>query len=105
MKQFLICLDLDGTLLNDQKEISPYTFRVLKTLQQQGHAIMIATGRPYRASRLYYEQLGLNTPVVNFNGAFVHHPHDPQFQTQHHRLDEGIATSIIESLKKWKFKI
>ncbi|NHA35531.1 Cof-type HAD-IIB family hydrolase [Staphylococcus schleiferi] len=104
MKQFLICLDLDGTLLNDQKEISPYTFRVLKTLQQQGHAIMIATGRPYRASRLYYEQLGLNTPVVNFNGAFVHHPHDPQFETQHHRLDEGIATSIIESLKKMEIQ-
>ena len=37
MKPFLICLDLDGTLLNDDKEISPYTKEVLKTLQAQGH--------------------------------------------------------------------
>ncbi|ARJ51410.1 Cof-type HAD-IIB family hydrolase [Staphylococcus lutrae] len=104
MEQHLICLDLDGTLLNDQKVIPEYTFRVLKALQQQGHAIMIATGRPYRASQLYYDQLDLKTPIVNFNGAFVHHPHDDTFPTQHHRLDEGIATSIIDTLKKMNVK-
>lgn len=104
MKQHLICLDLDGTLLNDEKEIPEYTFRVLKALQQKGHAIIIATGRPYRASQLYYEQLGLKTPIVNFNGAFVHHPYDDTFPVQHHRLDEGLATSIIETLKKMEVK-
>ncbi|MCS4486792.1 Cof-type HAD-IIB family hydrolase [Staphylococcus americanisciuri] len=100
MKKHLICLDLDGTLLNDNKEISDYTFRVLKTLQAQGHALMIATGRPYRASKLYYDQLEMNTPIVNFNGAYIHHPTDTHFPTYHERLDEGIATSIIETLKK-----
>ncbi|HEC2158627.1 TPA: HAD family phosphatase [Staphylococcus delphini] len=104
MKQHLICLDLDGTLLNDEKEIPEYTFRVLKALQQKGHAIIIATGRPYRASQRYYDQLGLKTPIVNFNGAFVHHPHDKTFPVQHHRLDEGLATSIIETLKKMQVK-
>ena len=53
MKPYLICLDLDGTLLNDNKEISDYTKQVLTTLKQ-GHRIMIATGRPYRASQIYY---------------------------------------------------
>ncbi|UEX89582.1 Cof-type HAD-IIB family hydrolase [Staphylococcus ratti] len=100
MKQHLICLDLDGTLLNDNKEISPYTFKVLKTLQSQGHAIMISTGRPFRASKRYYDELNMDTPIVNFNGAYVHHPKDPHFPCQHARLDEGIATSIIETLKK-----
>lgn len=100
MKQHLICLDLDGTLLNDNKEISPYTFKVLKSLQSQGHAIMISTGRPFRASKRYYDELNMDTPIVNFNGAYVHHPKDPHFPCQHARLDEGIATSIIETLKK-----
>ncbi|EGQ3712026.1 HAD family phosphatase [Staphylococcus pseudintermedius] len=104
MKQHLICLDLDGTLLNDEKEIPEYTFRVLKALQQQGHAIIIATGRPYRASQRYYNELGLDAPIVNFNGAFVHHPYDETFPVQHHRLDEGLATSIIETLKNMKVK-
>lgn len=100
MKKHLICLDLDGTLLNDDKKIPPYTFRVLKALQAQGHALMITTGRPYRASKLYYDQLELDTPIVNFNGAFIHHPGNSDFPTYHERLDEGIATSIIETLKK-----
>ena len=37
MKPYLICLDLDGTLLNDNKEISDYTKKVLTSLQKQGH--------------------------------------------------------------------
>ena len=48
---------------------------------------MIATGRPYRATEPYYKQLGLTTPVVNFNGAFVHHPktvHGKQFMKHFH---------------------
>ena len=61
MQPYLICLDLDGTLLNDNKEISPYTKQVLTELQQCGHYVMIATGRPYRASQMYYHELNMNT--------------------------------------------
>ncbi len=42
MQPHLICLDLDQTLLNDNKEISSYTKQVLNELQQRGHQIMIA---------------------------------------------------------------
>ena len=55
MQPYLICLDLDGTLLNDNKEISAPTKQVLTELQQCGHYVMIATGRPYRASQMYYQ--------------------------------------------------
>lgn len=65
MQPHLICLDLDGTLLNDNKEISSYTKQVLNELQQRGHQIMIATGRPYRASQMYYHELNLTTPIIN----------------------------------------
>ena len=81
MEKYLICLDLDGTLLTDDKTISPYTKKVLNELKTKGHEIMISTGRPYRASQPYYTELGMTTPVVNFNGAFVHHPHDFNFKT------------------------
>ncbi|MCD8843462.1 Cof-type HAD-IIB family hydrolase [Staphylococcus gallinarum] len=101
MKPFLICLDLDGTLLNDDKEISPYTKEVLKTLQAQGHKLMIATGRPYRASQIYYHELNMDTPVVNFNGAFVHHPKDNNFKTVHEVLDLDLSKSIIQSLNDY----
>ena len=104
MEPYLICLDLDGTLLNDEKEISPYTLKVLEKLKEQGHYIMIATGRPFRASKLYYEQLNLNTPIVNFNGAFVHNPTDSDAPVTHETLDPDLAASIIESLQKMQVK-
>ncbi len=35
---------------------------------------MIATGRPYRASQMYYHELNLTTPIVNLMALCVHHP-------------------------------
>ncbi|MCG2362566.1 Cof-type HAD-IIB family hydrolase [Staphylococcus epidermidis] len=100
MQPYLICLDLDGTLLNDNKEISPYTKQVLTELQQCGHYVMIATGRPYRASQMYYHELNMSTPVVNFNGAFVHHPKANDFKMIHEVLDVEISKNIITALQQ-----
>ena len=57
MKPHLIVLDLDGTLLTDDKIISAHTKHALKMARAEGHQVMIATGRPYRASKLYYNEL------------------------------------------------
>lgn len=98
MEKHLICLDLDGTLLTDEKTISPYTKQVLNKLKNEGHELMISTGRPYRASEPYYTELGMNTPIVNFNGAFVHHPHDFNFRTVHEELDLEVAIEIARRI-------
>ena len=45
----IIALDLDGTLLNEQKELTPRTFSALKAAAAQGHQIVPATGRALRA--------------------------------------------------------
>ncbi|TDM13350.1 Cof-type HAD-IIB family hydrolase [Macrococcus bovicus] len=95
----LICLDLDGTLLTDEKTISPYTKHVLERLREEGHEVMISTGRPYRASETYYNELGLDSPIVNFNGAFIHHPKDDDFKGVHTPLDLSIARAIFEQLE------
>ena len=70
----LIAIDLDGTTLNAQSLISPKTEQTLKKAIDNGHYVSIATGRPYRMSHQFYQQLGLTTPMVNFNGALVHIP-------------------------------
>lgn len=95
----LICLDLDGTLLTDEKKITPYTKRILKRLMDDGHHVIISTGRPYRASEVYYQELQLTTPIVNFNGAFVHHPTDDTFNIFHEPLDLTISREIFSQVK------
>ena len=73
-EKHLIALDLDGTLLKNDKTISHKTKHVIQKAREAGHVVMIATGRPFRSSEMYYRELQLDTPIVNFNGAFVHHP-------------------------------
>ena len=99
----LIALDLDGTLLTDEKTISVTTKRVIQKAREQGHIVMIATGRPFRSSELYYNELQLDTPIVNFNGAFVHHPTNHKWQTIHSPMDIRVAQEIVEALDTFRF--
>lgn len=104
MEKYLICLDLDGTLLNDDKHIPQYTKRVLQYLKSLGHEIIISTGRPYRASVDYYNAMDMNTPIINFNGAVIHHPKDNQFKSVNEKLDARIATKIFNDISTLNIK-
>lgn len=96
-KPHIIALDLDGTLLTEQKVISEKSKNILQRLIAEGHHVVIATGRPFRASKQYYHELNLTTPIVNFNGAFVHHPVDLSWGTYHNPMDIKTAKAIIEA--------
>jgi phosphoserine phosphatase len=49
----MIVMDLDGTLLNDDKDVSSYTVSILKKCKETGIKVVIATGR----SRLQAEKI------------------------------------------------
>lgn len=96
MQQHLIAIDLDGTTLNDQSQVSQLTVKTLRALRDQGHLVCIVTGRPYRNSMDIYQQIGIDSPIVNFNGALLHHPKYPSFIPSYHlTLDREIAFSIF----------
>ncbi|MGC4375361.1 Cof-type HAD-IIB family hydrolase [Fictibacillus sp. Mic-4] len=97
---YLIAVDLDGTLLTDNKNISPRTKNALLNAMEKGHHVCISTGRPWRSSYMYYNELGLNSPIVNFNGAYVHHPHNKDFGYYHSPLDLTIAKNIIKTCEE-----
>jgi len=104
MKQHLIVVDLDGTLLTDTQTISSYTKQMLHQAEQAGHRVMIATGRPFRASQMYYHELGLTTPIVNFNGAFVHHPKDKAWDAMHSPLSMHVVHDVVDSVHKLHYE-
>lgn len=92
----LIAIDLDGTTLNNHSILTSETEQTLKSLSAEGHIIAIATGRPYRTSYQYYNQLKLNTPIVNFNGAWAHHPQDQNWKHGYHKfLRKDVALSFL----------
>ena len=55
----MIALDLDGTLTNSQKEITPATKKVLFEYQEHGGRIILASGRPTQGIVPLAEELNL----------------------------------------------
>ena len=55
MAHKIIAVDLDGTLLNSQSQLSDFTKETIKKVAQKGHKVIITTGRPYRMAQQYYE--------------------------------------------------
>ena len=102
-EKHLIALDLDGTLLKDDKTISQKTKMVIQKAREQGHEVMIATGRPFRSSEMYYHELNLTSPIVNFNGAFIHHPKNHTWGIHHSPMDIGVAFDIVEACSGFQF--
>lgn len=95
-KKHLIALDLDGTLLTNEKTISTKSKQVLAAAMEQGHIVIISTGRPHRASIQYYHELKLESPMVNFNGALIHHPTDKKWDVLHNPMPRRTALSIVD---------
>ncbi|MTM42486.1 HAD hydrolase family protein, partial [Turicibacter sanguinis] len=59
----LIVTDLDGTALQSWESLDPKTKEALMKAKEEGHIVVIATGRPARASLHFYKELGLDTPI------------------------------------------
>ena len=72
MKYKLFAFDLDGTLLNDKKRISPENKRALFEMAERGSAVVFATGR-LGSSVLRYIPKGLDdVALLILNGAEVY---------------------------------
>lgn len=60
MKYRLLALDIDGTLVNSKKEITPKTHEALMKLQKNGVKLAIASGRPYPGMKHFVKELELD---------------------------------------------
>ena len=67
----LVAIDLDGTLLNDSKQVSRQTADALLDLPRRGVKVVIASARPPRSVRHIYHHLQLDTWQINYNGALI----------------------------------
>lgn len=74
MKYKMIVLDLDGTLTNNKKEITPRTKEALMKAQAKGVKIVLASGRPTYGIMPLAEELELKKNggfILAFNGGKI----------------------------------
>ena len=98
MDKFLIALDIDGTLLNKKKEISFITKHYLRKLSRQGHIIVLASGRPFRSLKKYYDELQLHSPIICYNGSLLFAPKDDTFPTFKRPLNKETVINLYQDL-------
>lgn len=70
----VIITDLDGTLLNNEHQISEYTKTVFQQLHDEKYLIIVATGRHHLDAMPLLDDLGCPFYLVTSNGARIHSP-------------------------------
>lgn len=73
-KTKILFTDLDGTLLDSQKQISPYTREVLDAWSAAGHKLVLCSGRDINSVKDVKDYLNLNYPgmyLIGYNGGQI----------------------------------
>ena len=96
MERRILFTDLDGTLLNDKKEITPGNQAAIDEALAKGHIIVISTGRPLASARIQAERLGLTKKgcyAITYNGAQI-------YDTYHQKTvyGKGLPQNIVKPL-------
>ncbi|MYY12548.1 Cof-type HAD-IIB family hydrolase [Streptomyces sp. SID4919] len=99
----LIATDLDGTLLRDDKSVSPRTVAALAAAEAAGIAVFFVTGRPARWMDVVSAVLHGHGTAICGNGAAVVDLHGgptaPRFLTVR-ELAAPLALGVVETLRE-----
>lgn len=91
-----LALDIDGTLTNDRKVVSPRTKRALLDAQAAGIRLILSSGRPVQGLRAIARELDLQRHggmLVAFNGAHV-----VDAQTDEVLFDQPMERDVLRDL-------
>lgn len=93
-----VAFDLDGTLLDPGSTLRPAVVSgVRKLVDECGVTVVIATGRVEPSAEIFWKQLGLKTPIVSCNGAYIGFPgNGPIF---HNPLPGTIIPPVLAAAK------
>lgn len=98
----ILVLDIDGTLTNSQKEITPQTKAGILNIMERGHKVILASGRPTPGMRRYAEELELEKYggyLLSFNGGRIVECKSGEIVYQ-----KTLPSSVISGLYKFAVK-
>ena len=97
----LYVTDLDGTLLNRQDRISPFSVRVINELTDKGLLFTYATARSLVSASKVTEGLSTEIPVIAYNGAFIFQPSTGEILSSEGFTDEE-RSNVRERMKQYR---
>ncbi len=93
----MLVIDIDGTLLNSAGEITPPTFAAVQAARQAGIVVSLATARRYGNTAPVALELGLDIPLILYDGALiVEHPQGGILHA--HPLSAAVGQQAVDLL-------
>lgn len=90
----LFAIDMDGTLLNSNSDISEKNIEAMKELNQAGIKTVLTSGRVSSSVDYFNEKIGIDNPMVANNGAVIKLSKDEVLAT--HPLDDDELINLLE---------
>ncbi|HBW38076.1 Cof-type HAD-IIB family hydrolase [Desulfosporosinus sp. BICA1-9] len=102
----LVCLDVDGTLVDTNMRIPPQVVKTLIRLQTRGTIITLASGRHIPSLQEYARLIGTKAPLIAFNGAWIQcYKQDGQKNRRYWPLNRYRILSIIECAEQMGMEV
>ena len=94
----LFVSDLDGTMLPDGNVVSAENIAAVRCAVEAGVTVTIATGRMFEAALPVARALGVDVPIISYNGGLIKSPSGRVYEE--HTVDPALAHDIIAFCKE-----
>lgn len=101
----LIALDIDGTIMDKNFNISEQVKKSIKMAVDKGVYVLLATGRMYCATVPIAKHLELTTPLIVYQGSLIQEFYKSNKILMHHKLSSDISMEVIKDLRKYGVQI
>lgn len=95
----LLAVDLDDTLLNEASEVSEANKQAIREAVARGVIVTIATGRMFESAQYFAKEIGLDVPLISYNGALVQSAISEEVLMKR-CLDEDAARAVLDLFRE-----
>lgn len=95
----LLAVDLDDTLLSEACEVSEANKKAIQEAVARGVIVTIATGRMFESAQKIAKEIGLDVPLIAYNGALVQSAISEEVLMKQ-CLDEDAAQAVLELFRE-----
>ena len=89
----LFVSDLDGTMLPDGNVVSAENIAAVRRAVEAGVVVTIATGRMFEAALPVAQALGVDVPIISYNGALIKSPSGRVYEE--HPIEPSLAHALL----------
>ena len=94
----LLCLDIDGTILDGNKRLTAETKRAVALAKKRGVRVFLASGRSYPGLRELMEELDLEGNCICMNGTLIYADGKEIYR---HGLEPSMTEKILDCIEKY----